>query len=219
MTAKHVKKGRFEYIYVEGFTTFASLQKPRKGYEDKGMEFSMNLFISKEDVDLLDEIPLNKQFFLVGVDKNKKKRIKFPAESHEGFEGLYGFNLNRPAKTKAGDDSYVTVIDRDRKPFKKLIGNGSKVKVKCYGWRNKEELLSIALDTVQVLEHVAYEESSTIEDDEFGGEYEKRTESAIASQSSEHEGFDDDDEHENDDDVPFSKAPPVDKDDPDGDKY
>jgi len=194
MTAKHVKKGKFEYIYVEGFTTYASVHKPKKGYENKGLEYSLNLFITKEDVDILEETLINKTFFKVGIDKNKKKKIKFPLETHEEYEGLYGFNVSRPFKSKDGKKAYITVIDKDRKPFKQMLGNGSKIKIKCYGWRNAEDLLSVALDTIQVLEFVPYEANNEFEDDEFGGSYERRTSSALEDDDSDgHEEFGEED--------------------------
>ncbi len=204
-TVKHVAKGAFEFIYVDGLVQYASLQKPKRAYKSEAMEYSMNLFILKEDVDALEAIPLNKIFFQVGVDKNKVKKIKYPIETHKEFEGLYGFGLHRPAVNKDGEPTFVTVIDKDRKPFKKLIGNGSKVKVKCYGWRTEEKLLTIAIDTVQVLDWVEFEESNEIFDDEFGGAYERRQNVPESSKPAYQD--------------PESETSVDDDDDPNGDKY
>lgn len=197
LTLKHTTSGSFEYIYLVGLVQYANVYKPRLAYKSKtDYEYSINIFVDKEDVTACDDIPLNKTFFEVGVDKNKKKAIKYPLETHQEFEGKFGCGINRPAENKQGVKAFITVIDIDRKPFKKLIGNGSKVKIKCFGWRNEDGLLSINLDTLQVLEHVPYVENNIVTDDEFGGAYEREV-GASAAQDDEDDMSpvsDDDDE-------------------------
>src|SRR5690606_28816110 len=68
----------------------------------------------------------------------------------------------------------VNVIDKDGKPFTENVGNGSVCTLKLFGYRNQEGQVVVTLDTVQVLEHVAYEQKAaadSVDDDVLGVSY------------------------------------------------
>lgn len=131
-------------------------------------EYSLTSFVDEETKDkLLDEAMLNKTFAEVGKDKTSKapRRIKFPLSSQveEGktnydiVDGLFGFTVAKPEFSKAGNKMSVNVIDKDGKEFTADIGNGSVCTLKLFGYRNADGQLTVTLDTVQVVEHVPYE--------------------------------------------------------------
>ena len=68
-----------------------------------------------------------------------------------------GLSLND--LTKAGKKSILKVVDADGKDWDKTkaIGNGSKVHVKCFGYRNVDEQLVVFPNLIVVVEHVPYE--------------------------------------------------------------
>ena len=182
------KKGNFETLnlYLKDVKVyFAAIHEPKKKYQSDEKEYSMTVFVDEATKDkLLDEVMVNKGFAQVGVCKTTKppRRIKFPlsSQTEEGktnydlVDGLYGFGVAKPEKSKAGNKMFVNVIDTDGKPFKENVGNGSVCTIKLFGYRNADGQLNITLDTVQVVEHVPYEggaSSGVIEDDVLGVSY------------------------------------------------
>ena len=66
-------------------------------------------------------------------------------------------------------------------------------KVKLFGYRNQDGQLTVTLDTVQVVEHVAYEQKGgnggVVEDDVFGVSYQvKKAEDAVKADVEEAQG-------------------------------
>lgn len=153
-------------------------------------EYSLTSFVDEETKDkLLDEVMLNKTFAQVGKDKTSKapRRIKFPLSSqveegktnYDVVDGLFGFTVAKPEFSKAGNKMSVNVIDKDGAEFTADIGNGSVCTLKLFGYKNVEGQLTVTLDTVQVIEHVPYENKGgdgNIEDDVLGSYKVKKAE-------------------------------------------
>jgi hypothetical protein len=195
MTVTHKKDKTFEYIYLKNVVAYyATVYKPRDKMEKPGkdagnkseQEYSIQVFMTQEDREFLEsaEVNVNKQVFEVGVDKNKKRKIKYPllkddgTDAYAAVEGLHGTQLTLNSHSKAGKPNVLTVVDKQGVPFTDDIGNGSRVTIKCYGYRNKDNQLNIALDLIMVVEHVVYEGSNgdgTFEDDELGISYTKKS--------------------------------------------
>lgn len=161
-------KGQYknEYVMIPDVTLYyASILEPKLKYQDKvNKEYSLTAFVSGEQREKLEAhtddggLFFNKEFAEVGVDKNKKRKIKYETEKYELVEGMHGVSLTKDAKTKAGKAAFVKVIDTQGKPWPKdkLIGNGSKAKVKLFGYRNQDGQLVVTLDTIMITDHVEY---------------------------------------------------------------
>ena len=212
-------------IYIMNTPVFyASVYEVKPKYNDPiNKEFSLQAFVDEATKDqLIDEVMLNKTFAEVGVTKTTKapRRIKFPTSSqveegkvnYDVVKGMYGFTVAKPEFSKAGNAMKVNVVDKEGNAFAELIGNGSVVNLKLFGYLNKEGQLNVTLDTVQVLEHVPYTgktASDSVDDDVLGVSYkvqkaeakvEEKEEAAQKSQPKPTEAFPDADE---DLDVPF----------------
>ncbi len=133
---------------------------------------------------LLDEVMVNKTFAQVGVTKTSKppRKIKYPLSSQveEGkanydlVDGLWGFSVAKAEFSKQGNPMSVNVIDLEGKPFTENVGNGSIVNLKLFGYKNRDNQVVVQLDTVQVVEHVAFESkgaSDSVEDEILGVSY------------------------------------------------
>jgi hypothetical protein len=170
------KNKKYKTLYVKNAKVYyPCVHRPKKAYQSEDKEYSITVFVDEDSKDALEEeVHLNKEFFLVGKTKNKKKVVKFKAEDYPECEGLWGFTLTQPAKSKAGKNMSVTVVDKAGNKFEEDIGNGSVCTVKCMGWHNDDGLLTARLNLVQVLEHVPYEGGAggVVEDDELGISYE-----------------------------------------------
>lgn len=182
------KTGSLETVnlYIKDATVFYPvLHEPKKKYQSEDREYSVTVFVDEETKDkLLDEVMVNKTFALVGKDKTSKppRRIKYPLSSqieegkvnYDAVEGMYGFTVAKPEFSKKGNPMTVNVIDKDGKPFTENVGNGSVCTLKLFGYRNQEGQVVVTLDTVQVLEHVAYEQKAaadSVDDDVLGVSY------------------------------------------------
>ncbi len=181
--------GKFEFLYLKGVPVyFANILEPSEKYQSTDLEYQMTVFVdteTREKLELLQEeggINVNKELKEVGVDKNKKKKIKYLLSSqlkegekgttYDDMEGLHGMSLSVNELTKAGKKSMMKVVDAEGKDWdkSKSIGNGSIVNVKCFGYRNQDEQLVVSLNAVVVVEHVPYEGGSggMVEDDILG---------------------------------------------------
>lgn len=183
------KKGTLENfnVYITNVPVYyASVHDPKKKYQSEEKEFSVTPFVTEEVKDkLLDEVMLNKTFALVGKDKTSKppRKIKYPLSSQveEGkshydlVDGLYGFTVAKPEYSKAGNRMTVNVIDKEGNAFTENVGNGSVCTLKLFGYKNQDGQLVVTLDTLQVIEHVPYENrssgSDSVEDDVLGVSY------------------------------------------------
>lgn len=184
------KSGKFEDVYIKNVPCyFARLKDPQKRMnqptpEDKNQsthEYTIRVFVDDDARDALEnEVKVNKQLFEVGKDRNKKRVIKFKTSDQLGedetlhyddVKGLHGIDLSLKELTNSGSKAPLTVVGPDNKPFDELIGNGSVVTLRLYGYRNRDDLLTVALSLVRVDEHVPYEgggNSGRIVDDELG---------------------------------------------------
>lgn len=162
---------KFEQVYIMGGDAvlyYPRLNKPYPKHKSDEKQYSVTVFVDTETRNKL-EMPvdeggvfINKQFYEVGVDRNKKKKIKFPTSNQVGederhyddVKGLHGFSMTCPEFKKNGEKFVVNVVDGDGNPLKESVGTGSKGNIRSWGWRNEEGQLNITLDTVQVTELV-----------------------------------------------------------------
>lgn len=179
----HPKNKDFFYLYLKKVpVVYANVQAVKKKYQSEEKEFCLTAFVNDETRTYLEEeVILNKILSKVGKDKNKKKQIKYPtskqhkdgANIYDAFEGLNGINLSLSELKKNGELNTLTVVDKDGNVFTDLVGNGSICSIKCFGYRNEDDMLNISLDIVQVLEHIPYEggDGSSFNDEELGISY------------------------------------------------
>ena len=170
-----VKEGKNEFLYLKNVPVFfAKVLEVVDNYAKDGKEFQFTVFVDSDTREKLelpvdeDGIALNKELKEVGKDRKKNKQIKYPLESqlkdgkgtpYDIVDGMYGMGLSLNELTKAGKKSILKVVDADGKDWDKTkaIGNGSKVHVKCFGYRNVDEQLVVFPNLIVVVEHVPYE--------------------------------------------------------------
>lgn len=184
-------------VYIKNAVVFyAAVHDPKLKYQSTDKEFSATVFVDEEAKDnLLDNVMVNKTFAQVGVTKTSKppRKIKYPLSSQveEGkanydlVDGLWGFNIAKPEFSKKGLPMNVNVIDTEGNAFTENVGNGSVVNLKLFGYRNADGQLTVTLDTLQVVEHVAYEgraSSDSVEDDILGSYKVKKVEAKPAAE-------------------------------------
>lgn len=173
-------------VYIKQATVyFAAVHEVKPKYQSNDKEYSATVFIDEAAKDkLLDEVLVNKTFAEVGVTKTSKppRKIKYPLSNQveEGkanydlVKGLWGFNITKPEFSKKGNPLSVNVIDLKGNAFTENLGNGTVVNLKLFGYKNQDGQLTVTLDTVQVVEHVAYESKGSgdsVEDDVLGVSY------------------------------------------------
>lgn len=178
-------------VYIKNAVVFyAAVHEPKLRYQSTDKEFSATVFVDEEAKDnLLDVVLVNKNFAEVGVTKTSKppRKIKYALSSQveEGkanydlVDGLWGFNIAKPEFSKKGAPMSVNVIDTDGNAFTENVGNGSVVNLKLFGYKNVEGQLTVTLDTMQVVEHVPYEQKGSageVEDDILGSYKVKKVE-------------------------------------------
>lgn len=170
-------EGKTSNLYIiDAIAYYASVHKPKEKYQSTDKEYSITLFVDEATKDALIDLPVNsaKVFAEVGVDKIKKGKrrgeIKYPSDTYP--EGLFGFSVTCPEFSKAGNPRTVKVIGKDGKDIEDMIGNGSKVTVKCLAYTNQDEEWNIQLSLVQVLDLVPYEGGGgEVTDDILGVSY------------------------------------------------
>ena len=183
-----VKEGKNEFLYLKNVPVFfAQVLEPAKKYQSEDLAYQFTVFVDSDTREKLelpvdeDGVAINKELKEVGKDRNKKKQIKYPLESQlkEGngtaydiVDGLHGMGLSLNAITKQGKKAILKVVDADGKDWdkSKAIGNGSKIHVKCFGYRNQDEQLVVFPNLIVVVEHVPYEGNSggVVEDSVLG---------------------------------------------------
>ena len=183
-----VKEGKNEFLYLKNVPVFfAQVLEPTKKYQSEDLAYQFTVFVDSDTREKLelpvdeDGVAINKELKEVGKDRNKKKQIKYPLESQlkEGkgtaydlVDGMHGMGLSLNDLTKSGKKSILKVVDADGKDWDKTkaIGNGSKVHVKCFGYRNVDEQLVVFPNLIVVVEHVPYEGGSggIVEDSVLG---------------------------------------------------
>ena len=182
------KKGDLETfnLYLKSVPVFYPVvHEVKKKFQSEEKEFSVTVFIDEATKDKLeDEIAVNKTFAKVGVTKTSKppKRIKYGLSSqvaegklsYDEVDGMWGFTVTRPEFSKKGNKQAVNVIDKEGNAFTDNVGNGSVCNIKLFAYKNRDGQLVVSLDTVQVIEHVAYEAAASadsVEDDVLGVSY------------------------------------------------
>lgn len=191
------KKGDLETfnLYLKNVPVFYPVvHEVKKKYQSEEKEFSVTVFIDEPTKDKLeDEVAVNKTFAKVGVSKTSKppKRVKYPLSSqaeegklnYDEVEGMWGFTVTRPEFSKKGNKQTINVIDKDGNAFIENVGNGSVCNIKLFAYKNRDGQLVVTLDTLQVIEHVAYEaaaSSDSVDDDVLGVSYKvKKAEPAV----------------------------------------
>lgn len=184
-------------IYIKNAVVFyAAVHEAKKKYQSEAKEFSAQVFVDEEAKDnLLDVVMVNKTFAEVGVTKTSKppRKIKYMTseQADEGkvnydvVKGLWGFNVAKPEFSKKNNPMTVNVINTEGEAFTDNIGNGSVVNLKLFGYRNVDNQVVITLDTVQVVEHIAYEgraASDSVEDDILGSYKVKKAETKVVEE-------------------------------------
>jgi hypothetical protein len=178
-------------VYIKNAVVFyAAVHEAKLKYQSTDKEFSATVFVDEEAKDnLLDVVMVNKSFSQVGITKTSKppRKIKFALSSQveEGkanydlVDGLWGFNIAKPEFSKKGHAMSVNVIDTEGNAFTENVGNGSVVNLKLFGYKNQDGQLTVTLDTMQVVEHVPYEQKGSageVEDDILGSYKVKKVE-------------------------------------------
>lgn len=183
-----VKEGKNEFLYLKNVPVFfAQVLEPTKKYQSEDLAYQFTVFVDSDTREKLelpvdeDGVAINKELKEVGKDRNKKKQLKYPLESqlkdgkgtaYNIVDGMHGMGLSLNDITKAGKKSILKVVDADGKDWDKTkaIGNGSKVHVKCFGYRNVDEQLVVFPNLIVVVEHVPYEGGSggIVEDSVLG---------------------------------------------------
>lgn len=221
-----VKEGKNEFLYLKNVPVFfAKILELGKKYQSEDLAYQMTLFVDSDTREKLelpvdeDGVAINKEIKEVGKDRNKKKQIKYPLESqlkdgkgtaYDIVEGMHGMSLALNEFTKSGKKSILKVVDSEGKDWDKTkaIGNGSKVHVKCFGYRNQDEQLVVFPNLVVVVNHVPYEGNSggMVEDSVLGVSFDMSSaydDSEPTAQSIMDSANDTSNEVEYEDDIPF----------------
>lgn len=185
---KDAPKNNGKFVYLKNVPVyFAKVFEPQNKYQSTDKEYAFTVFVDGDTREKL-ELPfdeggaaINKELKEVGKDRNKKKRIKYPLSKQlkeEGFsydevEGLHGMQLSLDEFSKKGRKNVLKVVDSEGNdwPKDKLLGNGTVVHVKLWGYVNQDEQLVVYPNLIVVVEHVPYESSGqggVIEDDVLG---------------------------------------------------
>lgn len=165
------QNGKFFNVYLMNVPVyFAVVHQPKEKYQSTGTEYAITAFVDQETRDKLEsEFKLNKELFEVGRDKNKKKEVKYKTSKqlkdgekyhYDAVLGLHGIALSVDTVDKNGYAHKVTVVDKEGKPFTADIGNESICNIKLFAYKNREDMLIVVLDTVQVIDHVPFEGGS-----------------------------------------------------------
>lgn len=184
-------------VYIKNAVVFyASVHEPKLRYQSTDKEFSATVFVDEEAKDnLLDVVMVNKSFSQVGITKTSKppRKIKYALSSqveegkanYDMVDGLWGFNIAKPEFSKKGLPMNVNVIDTEGNAFTENLGNGSVVNLKLFGYKNMDGQLTVTLDTMQVVEHVPYEQKGAageVEDDILGSYKVKKVEAKVVEE-------------------------------------
>lgn len=168
------------YLYFKNVpVTFAQVLKPGKKYNSDDTAYSLNLFITQDTMDKLEEIGLNKEMAQVGVTKIKKGanrgKVKYDLDEHnKDYAGMFAAQFSRNTVKRDANGAVVKeyeplkVVDTEGNVFTENVGNGSVCHVKMFAYRNVDGMLVVMLDTVVVVEHVPYEGGGSSFDEELG---------------------------------------------------
>jgi hypothetical protein len=171
--------GKFNFIYIMDAIAYYSRvyesQQKHKAPEGE-KEYHITLFVDEATKDALIDLPVNKGFSEVDVGKITKGanrgNIKFPLDKYPDCEGLFGFKVSVPEFSKAKKPQHVKVVNKKGEKIDDLIGNGSRVNIKTFAWKNEDGEWNLRLDLVHVLELIEYKGGAgEVEDDVLGVTY------------------------------------------------
>jgi len=161
--------GKFETLYImNAVLYFPEIIKPKVNPKSGELQYSVIAFIDGDSREKLEShtddggIFVNKVIAEVGVDKNKKRKFKYPTSdqveegkfNYDDVKGLHGISLTAPDVKKNGEKTEVVVKDTDGNEITAPVGNGSKGNIRLWGYRNAEGQLNITLSAVQITEFV-----------------------------------------------------------------
>lgn len=169
------------YIYIQDVPViYAAVQAPKNKYTPDGVpagslgkEYKLTTFVEEDAKEQLEDLMLNKSLFKVGVDKNKKRQVKYKLTSqvkdaeegwespYDPYENLYGVSLTLPEKKKNGTPNVLNIVNASGEQISDLIGNGSVCSIKLFYYTNTDGLKNVQLDTIMVKELVPYEGGSS----------------------------------------------------------
>ena len=148
--------------------TYAKVLAPAKKYQQDDTAYQLNVFIDAATMTKLEEIGINKEFAEVGVTKIKKGanrgKLKYSTEveANAPYVEMFAAQLGRDTVKRDKNGAVVKeyaplkLLDKAGQPFTQEVGNGSICNVKCFAYRNTDGMLVVMVDTVVVVEHVAY---------------------------------------------------------------
>jgi hypothetical protein len=199
MAVKLKQEGKFEFLYLKDVVFYyASVLEPKNKYQSTEKEYSLLCFITDEDrATLEDEVLINKTLYKVGKDKNKKRAVKFSADTYADVADLNGLQITLNEVNKKGKKNTLTVVDKGGELQKELIGNGSRGNIKCFGYRNTDGLLVVSLQLIQVTDLVPYSGGDSGFDEELGIKIPKKDKVVVDDFDDDDIPFDDDDGGDN----------------------
>lgn len=212
LVVRDEKKGYSDLYIKDALCYYPVVHEPKLKYKTatNEKEYTITLFVDPEAKEALEDLNLNKEFKLVGKDKNKKRAIKYPLDKYPEAEGLYGAAFTLPAKAKNGNarkpivvwgkgNNAADVLGEAKEAgeiCETNIGNGSIVSMKLGTYKNEDGLLNTSINTIVVTTLVPFTggSSGVVQDDEFGFAIDYNQATAKSSKAAEEaEMFGDDD--------------------------
>lgn len=143
---------------------YAKVQEPALNYAKTGNEFSVQALITKEEMQKLKVMKINKTFKNI---EDEGLLEKFP----EG-KGRYLVSFKCPEKTSTGKELSIRVVDASGKVMPDLVGNGSKGQLKIWlmeGQGLSKGKMNARLNAMMVEALKEYHKKSGDEDFEYSG--------------------------------------------------
>jgi len=224
VVVKESKSGMGNIYILDVPIIYASVQEPKNKWTPEGVaagslgkEYSLTAFVDDEVKDYLyDDLLLNKSLLKVGVDKNKKRQIKYKlthqvndaeegwVSAYDPYENLYGVSLTLPSLKKNGTPNVLNVIDTEGNQIDDLVGNGSVCTIKLFYYTNNDGQKNVTLDTIMLKELVAYEGGGAGGDDDvFGVKVQHKDAPEIKQEPKPSDNSEPLDEPDEDDPAPF----------------
>lgn len=172
------------YLYFKNVpVNYAQVLKAGKKYQSEDLAYQLHVFINADTAERLNEFGVNKEFAEVGVTKiakgKNRGKVKYKVgEDHpenEPYEGMFAAQLTRETVKRDKKTGEITkthtplkVVDAEGEEFFEEVGNGSICTIKCFTYRNEEDMLVLMMDTVVVVDHVPCVREDNSFDEELG---------------------------------------------------
>jgi hypothetical protein len=143
---------------------YASVQSPKPNYGKTGNEYSVQALITKDEMQRLKAMKVNKTFKNI---EDEGLLDKYP----EG-KGRYLVSFKCPESSSTGKELSIRVVDASGKPMEDLIGNGSKGQLKLWlmeGQGLSKGKMNARLNAMMVEVLKEYHKKSGDEDFEYTG--------------------------------------------------